>query len=128
MKYYYVTQTKIISVKGSVNEKTTSLVGYNMNKMECDNLFYEFKRDSDGHKCSSKIVHYGDKTITTLNSYGGHETRFKSDNEAYRKLIAIPREFNKALSVINKYGFTVIPKGIVTGKYQVKSYQQAVDL
>lgn len=126
-KFYYVIQTKTVTLKGKVVSKVTSLLGYNMNEMDKDNVFYCFD-GSVGHKSSSKQYRDNGADIVISNGYGMHVTRFKSDNEAYKGLIAKPREFNDALSVINKYGFDVVEKGVAGKKVKVVSYQQAVEL
>ena len=126
-KFYYVIQTKTVTLKGKVVSKVTSLLGYNMNEMDKDKEFYCFNA-GDGYRASMKQYDDNGAEIVISNGYGMHTTRFKSDNEAYKALIIKPKEFNEALSVINKYGFDVVEKGVAGKKVKVVSYQQAVEM
>lgn len=130
MKYYYVTQTKVTTINGQESGRVTSLIGYNMNEIEANEAFYSYKRQPDGFKQSSQITVTGNGSIVTCitNGMGMHTTRFKSDNEAYRKLIVVPKEFNDALAVINKHGFDAVEKGVAGRKVKVVSYQASKEL
>ena len=108
MKYYYVTQRNL-------KTNILTLLGFNLTEVQKDDLFYSL---GDGNSMTQEYS----------NSYGSHDTHFKSKEVAYERLITKPDEFNAALELMNKYGFDVVQKGVVSKKVKVISYQMEFDL
>lgn len=114
--FYYVTQK-------NTHDGIERLLGYNLDKEGKDKLFYSLGKEKNsacGHE------HSGDAHIR--NAYGGHSTFFKSEKEAYKKLITLPNKFNAALAYFNKHGFDVVKQGLVHKSQVVVSFQQSIGL
>jgi len=110
--FYYVTQNNDVT-----GEET--LLGYNLKKQEADKLFYSLGKN----KNSSLPAPYDEVDKGLSNSLGRHSKEFKNGKEAFKELITKPKEFNDALSIIEKYGCVAALKGDVGKNLRVVSYQ-----
>lgn len=111
-EYFYVTQY-------DENNKTHKLLGFNLTEKEKDKLFYSLGKN----KNSSCPAPFDETDKGLCNSYGGHNKKFKNQEQAVKELITKPDEFNKALSLIEKYGFVIAEKNNVAKNLRVVSYQ-----
>lgn len=108
---YYVTQTN-----SDTGQET--LLGFNLNKEEKDNLFYSLGKNKEGAIGSSLT-----EDAHLSNAYGGHKKKFKNEAEAFIELIDKPKQFNDALEFLEKAGYDVVKKGVVNNKQKAVSYQ-----
>ncbi len=108
---YYVIQ------KNS-KDNTQELLGFNLSKEEKDKLFYSLGKNQNSAMGDDTE---GDGHIR--NSYGSHKIKFKNAIEAFDELIIKPDAFNNALELLQKAGYDVVKKGIVSTKQKVVSYQ-----
>jgi hypothetical protein len=102
-KFYYVYRREVNG------EKT--LLGFNLNEEEKNELFYEYDTPSGGKTSCSH-------TEEVSNAYGCHKAKFKNEKQAIKELITKPEEFNKALEVMKKHGLIVLSKDSKIVSYQ----------
>lgn len=114
--FYYVIQTNEIT-------GMSYLLGYNLTEEQKNEKFYSLGPDK---KCATGNAKFGDEHLR--NSYGGHSKFYKSAESAEKELLFKPDEFNNALALLNKYGYSVVKKGIVNKRIEVVSYQQEFEI
>jgi hypothetical protein len=108
-EFYYVIQTNEIT-------GMSYLLGYNLTEEQKNEKFYSLGPDAK----------FDDEHLR--NYYGGHTKFYNSDESAYKELMLKPDEFNNALALLNKYGYSVVKKSIVNKQIKVVSYQQEFEL